>query len=115
MMSLACAHAPSMSGWPSGVRGGIQFESSVGGFLGSIQPGGGAFFGGGGVCAPLRTAVADINAASNKVTSAPGNRPVIDPPLTLAASHETRCQTYSTRIPAAEDSIPCGGRGSCSY
>ena len=39
------------------MRGGCQFGSSFGGFLGSIHPGGGGFFGGGGgPCAAMRTA-----------------------------------------------------------
>jgi len=41
------------------VRAGLQFGSSFGGFLGSIQFAGGGAFGGGGACAATGTAAVD--------------------------------------------------------
>src|SRR5438093_4846378 len=95
MMSLACAHCPAMLGWPSGVRTGLEFGSSFGGFLGSIHPGGGAFFGaGGGPWAAIGTAVTEtIVPARTEAINAPRNGLVIS-----ASPHRGRVEFMVQRV-----------------
>src|SRR5438105_3202479 len=80
MMSLACAHSPSIFGWPSAVRGGANFGSSFGGFRGSIQLGGGAAFGGGGGPCCAATAPPSNNAVNIPKNSFAIVRPPTGPP-----------------------------------
>src|SRR5712692_9537501 len=107
MMSLAWFHCPSRLGWPSAVRGGFQLGSSLGGFLGSIQPGGGGFFGGGGPCAATWAVTVP---AINAVIMAARNRALMIETLlnSAAPADGTRCRTYSTRIPGVARSSPGG-------
>src|SRR5882672_7181642 len=115
MMSLAWAHRPSMLGWPSVLRAGVKFGSSFGGFLGSIQPGGGGFFGGGGPWAAMRAPVADmiVPVSTNAITAPTDSLAICVSSeallsvrrgtrrVTLVPAGEIPRQTRNSRIPGA--------------